>query len=212
MINMFIESFPVGCLACNCTILACEHTGECIIIDAGDEKDRLVKLITENGFKVKYLLHTHAHFDHIGASGPLKREGHGKILLHKGDHFLYEALEEQGRLFGVELPEKDKVDENIEHLDELEFGNHQLKIIHTPGHTPGSCSFLLEEKKILFTGDTLFKGSIGRTDLPGGDFQQILESIRERILNLPEDLQVLPGHGPQTSLVAEVRTNPFLRV
>ena len=144
---MFIQSFPVGCLACNCTILACETSGECIIIDPGDEKERLVKIVTDNGFKVKYLLHTHAHFDHIGAAGPLKREGFGKILLHKGDDFLYEALEDQGRLFGVELPEKDQVDENIEHKDELEFGNHQLKIIHTPGHTPGSCSFYLQEKK-----------------------------------------------------------------
>ena len=209
---MFIQSFPVGCLACNCTILACETSGECIIIDPGDEKERLVKIVTDNGFKVKYLLHTHAHFDHIGAAGPLKREGFGKILLHKGDDFLYEALEDQGRLFGVELPEKDQVDENIEHKDELEFGNHQLKIIHTLVILPGAAASTCREKRVLFTGDTLFKGSIGRTDLPGGDFQQILESIRGRILNLPQDIQIIPGHGPETNLVAEVKTNPFLKV
>lgn len=208
---MFMESFAVGCLACNCTILACDRTKEAVIIDPGDEKDKILKIVNDNNLQVKYLLHTHAHFDHIGAAGPMKREGYGKIMLHKGDNFLYDALDQQGRMFGFDLPPKDTVDEAIEDEDEISFGDHHLKILHTPGHTPGSCSFVLEDEDLLFTGDTLFRRSIGRTDLPGGDFSQIMDSIQGKLLKLDKDYKIIPGHGECTCLSEESRANPFLK-
>ena len=207
---MFMETFPVGCLACNCTILGCQETGEAIIIDPGDEGPKIMKIIEEQGLRVKYLVHTHAHFDHIGAAGELKQSGHGKILLHKGDDFLYDDLEGQGRMFGIKVPPKDSVDHSIEHKEQLEFGKHHLDIIHTPGHTPGSCSFLLKEQNILFTGDTLFRDSVGRTDFPGGDHHQLLDSIKNRLIKPGEDYQLIPGHGPSSNMAREVKSNPFL--
>ena len=209
---MIIETFPVGCFQCNCTVLGCERTREAIIIDPGDDEDRILKIIELKGLKVKYLIHTHAHLDHIGVAGPLKRKGHGSIFLHKDDEFLYDALEDQGRMFGLNLPQKDVVDENLEHQDELEFGDHVVKVIHSPGHTPGSCCFVLESKNLLFSGDTLFQGSIGRTDLPGGDFDQIKDSIQKRIYTLEKDYTVVPGHGPNTSLSYETKNNPFVKL
>ena len=210
--SMMIETFPVGCFQCNCTVLGCERTHEAIIIDPGDDEDKIVKIIESKGLNVKYLVHTHAHLDHIGVAGPLKRKGYGSIFLHKDDEFLYEALEDQAKLFGLFLPEKEPIDEHLEHQDELEFGDHLVKVIHSPGHTPGSCCFLIEEKNLLFSGDTLFQGSIGRTDLPGGDFDQIKDSIMNRIYTLEKDYTVVPGHGPNTSLGYESRKNPFVRL
>jgi hydroxyacylglutathione hydrolase len=210
--EVFIETFPVGCFQCNCTVLGCERTGEAVIIDPGDDEEKILKIIKQQGFQVKSLLHTHAHLDHIGMAGPLKRKGYGEIFLHKDDEFLYDSLEEQGKLFGLSLQPKDEVDEHLSHKDQIEFGDHVLSVIHTPGHTPGSCSFLLEKKGILFSGDTLFQSSIGRTDLPGGDFNQIVDSIKNRIFNLKKDYSIIPGHGPNTTLAYEAKSNPFVKL
>ncbi|PCJ20304.1 MAG: MBL fold metallo-hydrolase [Candidatus Cloacimonadota bacterium] len=207
---MIIESFAVGPLGCNCSILACEDTREAIIIDPGDEVEKIKSILNKYDLKVKYLLHTHAHFDHISAAGPLKREGYGEILLHKDDTFLYDMLEEQGRWFGIETPKKDVVDKNIVHKDEIEFGNHKIDVLHTPGHTPGSCCFCLKEKNILFSGDTLFAGSVGRTDLPGGDSKQMEDSIKSHLMSISDDYKIITGHGESTTLSKEMKSNQFL--
>ncbi|MBW7876853.1 MAG: MBL fold metallo-hydrolase [Candidatus Cloacimonetes bacterium] len=208
---LFWESFPVGALQCNCTILGCEEKKEAVIIDPGDDKDKILKKVRSKGYTVKYLLHTHAHFDHIGMAGPLKREGHGKILLHQEDVFLYDAIEEQAGWFGLEVPMGEPVDHFLIQGDEIQFGNQVLQVLHTPGHTPGSCSFCVPSANLLLTGDTLFKQSIGRTDLPGGDNRQLLHSIKSRILSLKTDYHIVPGHGAHTTLSGEARSNPFLK-
>ncbi len=207
---MFIKTIPVGSFQCNCTILGCEKTGEALVIDPGDQEEDILAIVKKEGFQVKYLVHTHAHLDHIGVAGPLKRKGHGKIVLHREDEFIYDSLEEQARMFGLHLEPRDDVDHEICHQDDLEFGGHVLNVIHTPGHTPGSCSFLLKDKNILFSGDTLFRRSIGRTDLPGGDSAQILDSIENRLFTLNADYTVIPGHGEATCLSEEQKLNPFL--
>ncbi len=207
---MIVETFPVGPLQCNCTILGCEEKKEAIVIDPGEDREKILEVLSRHELTVKYLLHTHAHFDHIGMAGPLKREGHGKILLHQGDQFLYEALDEQAGWFGLSVPKGDSVDHWLHPGEEISFGSESLKVLHTPGHTPGSCTFCLEKQKILFTGDTLFRGSIGRTDLPGGDSRQILHSIKEQILGLQEEYEIVPGHGRNTTLSWESQNNPFL--
>ncbi|MCO4783898.1 MAG: MBL fold metallo-hydrolase [Candidatus Cloacimonetes bacterium] len=208
---MIIESFPVGPLGCNCSILACEDTKEAVIIDPGDEADKITSVLEKYDLKVKYLLHTHAHFDHISAATPLKRAGHGEILLHKDDKFLYDILEEQGRWFNMQIPKGDPIDKNFVHNDEIEFGKHQISVLHTPGHTPGSCCFCVKEKDLLFSGDTLFAGSIGRTDLPGGDMGQIEDSIKTHIMSMDTDYKIITGHGESTTLSNEMKRNQFLR-
>ncbi len=218
-----IETFPIGSLACNCSIIYSPETKEAIAIDPGNDAEAFLRKVKELGVTVKALLHTHAHFDHIGQSNSVKKMLNVPIYLHKDDLFLYENLPQQGRFFGLTLDEPAALDGYIE--DESEWKIHLLgselkeptlqaivKSIHTPGHTPGSCSFLLEthEKPVLFSGDTLFLNSIGRTDLPGGDFDTLIRSIKKRLFTLPEETQVIPGHGAFTSLYKEKRANPFL--
>ena len=161
-------------------------------------------------------MHTHAHFDHIGESSLLADKTGASIHLHRGDQFLYEALAQQGQFFGQELPDPAEVDGWLENEETFSLDDGQLKeflrTFHTPGHTPGSCCFYTEnlEKPLLFAGDTLFSGSIGRTDLPGGDGDLIISSIKKRLLTLPAETQVITGHGPSTSILKEKKSNPFL--
>lgn len=214
--NFFIETFPVGPLQCNCTILACERTGEAVVVDPGDDAEEIVQKIKERGFTVKALLHTHAHFDHILGTADVQQAVSGDILLHKDDLFLYEALPQQAQLIGLHIQALKSntppapVKAYIEDGDPLDFIQWGGKVIHTPGHTPGSVCFYFPQLNVLFSGDTLFFGSIGRTDLPGGDFRQIMASIKEKLLVLPEETKVIPGHGPTTMLGKEKRTNPFV--
>lgn len=212
---MLIQTFPVGPLQCNCSIIVDEQTGEAVIIDPGDEAQKIIDQVKKEGFTVKYLLHTHAHFDHIGGTAPLKQTTQAKIGLHRDDLYLYDNLAQQGALFGLSIREEVKpVDCFLIQGDVVEWGNSsRLEILHTPGHTPGSLTFLSRDvggRECLFTGDTLFMGSIGRTDLWGGDFGQIIDSIKNKILPLPDDTLVLPGHGPQTNIGQERKMNPFL--
>ena len=219
-----IETFPVGSLSCNCSILYSPFTKECLVIDPGNDAKLVLNRIRKKGLKVKGLLHTHAHFDHIGQSQKIKDELSAPILLHKGDLFLYEMLEQQGLWFGETIEKPGPVDQWIEDeqllamkvaSSETEDPRLQevVKILHTPGHTPGSCSFYCEHlaNPVIFSGDTLFAGSIGRTDLPGGDSEQIVKSIKNRLLPLPEESLCIPGHGPSTVLHQEKRQNPFLK-
>ena len=213
---MIVKTFPVGPLQCNCTILGDEETGEAIVIDPGDEVERITTVLKAHSLTVKQILHTHAHFDHIGGTGTLKDKTAGEISLHKEDLFLYEAMGKQAELFGLPAdPEVTPIDHFLCHGDAIGFGKGRvIDVIHTPGHTPGSLTFQFrsseKEKGLLFTGDTLFMGSIGRTDLWGGDFKEIIASIRTRILPLDDKLLVIPGHGPSTTIGQERKTNPFL--
>lgn len=214
------QIIPVGPFQANCSILADDASKTGVIIDPGDEPGRILDVVRDLGIRVTHLLHTHCHLDHITGTRAVKEATGAKILIHPKDKFLYDHLKEQYgsmvRLFGVSLAAADSplpFDAKLSDGAEIPLGRHRLKVVHTPGHTPGSCSFLLEgegERK-LFTGDTLFAGSIGRTDLEGGDTEQELESIRTRLLTLDPETPVFPGHGPQTRIGVEREQNPWLR-
>ncbi|HBF12747.1 MAG TPA: MBL fold metallo-hydrolase [Deltaproteobacteria bacterium] len=214
---MFVKTFPVGAFQCNCTILGDEQTGEAMVIDPGDEGPRIISELQKKSFKVKYIIHTHAHLDHIGATRHLKEQTGGTIGLHKDDLFLYENIAMQGELLGMRVdPKVSPVDHYLQHGDCLDWGDDlTTEVLHTPGHTPGSLTFLMKNamanKNLLFAGDTLFMGSIGRTDLWGGDYDLILESIKTKLLPLSEDTVVICGHGPNTTIGQEKKSNPFLK-
>ena len=209
---MNIQTMPVGSYQCNCSILSCEDTMEAIIIDPGDEGDRLVKLVEERGFKIKFLLHTHAHRDHIGGTRRVKEKCGGKIVLHKDDMYLYDTCELQSQMMGLPLCSAPPVDKFLEDEEHYGFGSFHVKAIHTPGHTPGSSSFLISagSDQVLFAGDTLFRRSVGRTDLPGGNFKTLAKSVRKRLFTLDGDTVVIPGHGPASTIGEEVHENPFV--
>jgi glyoxylase-like metal-dependent hydrolase (beta-lactamase superfamily II) len=208
---MLLNSFPVGPLQCNCSIIVCPETKEAAIVDPGGDAEDIIKQAEDAGLKIKYLLHTHAHFDHVLGSAEVKKATGAKILLHSGDKFLYDNLAQQCKLFGFSAGETLPVDDWIEDDQEIVIGKIKLKVIHTPGHTPGSLSFSLADKEsILFSGDTLFHRSIGRTDLWGGDYDQIIKSISDKLFTLDDSTRVIPGHGPDTDIWHEKKENPFL--
>jgi glyoxylase-like metal-dependent hydrolase (beta-lactamase superfamily II) len=207
---MILETFPVGPLACNCTLLGDQETGEAIVIDPGDEVSRIHRRLTELGLKLKQILVTHAHIDHVGGALRLKRLTGAPILLNENDLPLLKMMKMQAGWLGLETPETAPPDENL--TDGLNVGleHYPAQVIHTPGHTQGSICLHFAPLKLLVAGDTLFEGSIGRTDLPGGNFDQIIDSIYSRLLPLPDETRVLTGHGPATTIGAERRGNPFL--
>jgi len=209
---MLIESFPVGPLQCNCSIIACPETKEAAVIDPGGDPQKILELIERYGLKVKYLLHTHAHFDHILGSRAMKEATGAQICLHKGDQWLYDNVAKQGSLFGFQIDKPLAVDRYLNDEEEVQFGTLKTSVIHTPGHTPGSLCFSLADKEsLLFAGDTLFHRSIGRTDLWGGSFEQIIDSIAQRLFRLDDSTRVIPGHGPDTDIWSEKKENPFLQ-
>jgi glyoxylase-like metal-dependent hydrolase (beta-lactamase superfamily II) len=208
---MIFESFPVGQLACNCTILGDENAHEAIVIDPGDEIERIHVRLTEFGLKVKQILITHAHIDHVGGALKLKRLTGAPIFLNENDLPLLEMMQAQAEWLGAPTPETAPPDGTLADGAIVGLENCAAKVLHTPGHTQGSVCLHFVPLKLLIAGDTLFAGSIGRTDLPGGDFDQIIDSIQTRLLILPEDTMVLPGHGPVTTIGKEHKSNPFLR-
>jgi hydroxyacylglutathione hydrolase len=208
---MLQKTIVVGPLQCNCTLLACERTGEAVLIDPGDEPQKILKALGEPNLKIKYLLHTHAHFDHFGATAAVKAARGGIVALHKGDERLWANLRMQGQLFGFDTEDPAPVEKYVEDGELLEFGDHKLEVIHTPGHSPGSICFKLKDgKENVYSGDTLFWRSVGRADLWGGDAQLLVRSIKDRLFVLEDDLKVFPGHGPSTLIGEEKRENPFL--
>jgi hydroxyacylglutathione hydrolase len=209
---MIVETFPVGMLACNCTIIGDPATGEAIVIDGGDEVPEIARRLEAHGLRPRYLVHSHAHIDHIGALGPLRERVGGAGLLHAGDLPLYASLAEQARWLGMPAAQVVALDGELADGDVLRAGNLALRCIHTPGHTPGSTSFALEgaDGTILFTGDTLFRGAVGRWDLGGTSLADIVRSIRTGLLDHDDGSVVVPGHGPATTIGEERRTNPYL--
>jgi hydroxyacylglutathione hydrolase len=208
---MILETFPVGPLSCNCTILGDEEAGEAIVIDPGDEVSRIHHRLTDLGLKLKQILITHAHIDHVGGALKLKRLTGAPIFLNESDLPLLKMMAVQAAWLGVGTPETAPPDETLSDGLTVGLARYPAQVLHTPGHTQGSVCLHFAPLKMIIAGDTLFAGSIGRTDLPGGNYQQILESIHSRLLQLPDETRVLPGHGPVTTIGDERKGNPFLQ-
>ena len=213
---MIHEVLTVGALQCNCSILGDEETHEAIVVDPGDEVERILAVLTRHGLTAKYILNTHAHFDHVWNCCELKEATGAEIWLHKADLPIYDSAPRQAELFaayGVGPIRLSPVDRFIQDADDLLIGTLAAQVVHTPGHSPGSVGLLVPGSayNTLFAGDTLFSGSIGRTDLPGGDFRQMMRSIKERLITLDDETLIWPGHGPKTTIGHERRTNPFIQ-
>ena len=209
---MIHEILPVGILACNCSILGDEATGEAIVIDPGDEVARVREILARHKLRAKYIVATHAHIDHVGGIEKLKRATGAAVLMHESDLPLYQNVGMQAEWLGVAPPGIVEVDQFLKEGDRLQSGALELEVLHTPGHSPGSLSLhMTGERPKLFSGDTLFHGSIGRTDLWGGSFQEIMRSIASKLMLFPDGTPVFPGHGEPTTIGREREQNPFLR-
>jgi glyoxylase-like metal-dependent hydrolase (beta-lactamase superfamily II) len=202
---------PVGLLQCNCSIIGDEASHEAIVIDPGDDIDQIVAIVAEKKLKVKQIVITHAHIDHVGGAMKLKKLTGAPVLLNQNDQALLKMMDVQATWIGVATPESVIIDESVTTGDVIAISNHVGQVLHTPGHTEGSICLYFEPEKLLIAGDTLFAGSIGRTDLPGGDHKKIIRSIHENVLTLPDETVVIAGHGPPTTIGEEREMNPFLQ-
>ena len=225
------EVIPVGMLQCNCSILGDPVTGEAIVVDPGDDVARILETLQRHRLKVRAIVSTHTHIDHVGGLAELHKLTGAPVLIHEADSELYKHLELQAQWLGVPTPSTMRIQDFVKEGDTVQWGGFAARVLHTPGHTPGSISLVIEpgdavaaDKEgqrqaqrptagpgLLLAGDTLFQGSIGRTDLGGGSLPQILKSIREKLLVLPEETVVFPGHGDTTTIGEERESNPFLR-
>jgi len=208
---MIHEILPVGLLQCNCSIFGDEHTREAIVIDPGDNIEDILAILEKHALRVKAIVITHAHIDHIGGAAKLKAATGAPVLMNQNDQELYDHLDVQASWLGMEPPSRTSIDDAARHGDALTLGATEFRVLHTPGHTQGSISLWIPTENKLIAGDTLFRDSIGRTDLPGGNPRQILRSIEDKLLGLPEETIVVPGHGPNTTIAREKERNPFLQ-
>jgi hydroxyacylglutathione hydrolase len=231
--DLIHEVIPVGLLQCNCSILGDSATREAIVVDPGDDVERILEILRRHDLKVRAIISTHTHIDHVGGLAGLHRATGAPVLIHEDDLDLYRHLDVQAQWLGVPAPAKTTIKDFVKEADTVRWGGFAARVLHTPGHTPGSISLVLDRDLVghaaitpemtgllpqhkdwqprLLAGDTLFRGSIGRTDLWGGSYPQILDSIREKLLVLPDEVVVYPGHGDITSIGFERANNPFLR-
>ena len=208
---MIHRVFLVGPLQCNCSIIGDEQTREAMVIDPGDQIEDILRVLKAENLTLKQIVVTHAHIDHVGGAMKLKAATGAPILMNQKDEVLLKMLDVQASWIGMKPPGAVQVDEAVGEGRILQVGSLSSTVIHTPGHTEGSICLHFPEQKTLFAGDTLFAGSIGRTDLPGGSFEKIIRSLHNQLLQLPDDTQVVPGHGPMTTIGQERESNPFLQ-
>lgn len=211
------ETFPVGRLGCNCTVAVCSDTGEALVVDPGDDADRIRSVLDRFKARVTRVVHTHAHLDHVLAAHEIAGPTGAEVMLHPGDRWLWDHVPMQAALFGWSITPLASPTGALVDGQSLGFGHQEAQVLHTPGHTPGSVCFLLgtphdppDDPPILLSGDTLFRGSVGRTDLWGTSFDELARSIRERLFTLPDETAVVPGHGPPTTIGFEREENPFV--
>ena len=208
---MLLDTVVVTEFMTNCFILGDEQTHQAIVIDPGGEADKILRQIDSMGLTVIAVVNTHAHVDHIGAIRQIKDVTGAQIMMHEAELPLLQAASRMGRLFGIRIEQPPDPDRLLSEGEVISLGDGiSLSVLDTPGHSPGGISLVTSDKKLCFAGDTLFAGSIGRTDLPGGDYHTLIASIKTKLLPLGDDMKVLPGHGPATTLGAERRYNPFL--
>lgn len=208
---MIHEIIPVGPLQCNCSVVGDEQSREAMVIDPGDDIEAVMAVVSKHALKVKQIVVTHAHIDHVGGAAKLKAMTGAPVLLNQNDEALLKMLDVQAAWLGMKTPGQVEIDRSISSGDAVAAGAVKAEVIHTPGHTEGSICLYFEPQGTLVAGDTLFAGSIGRTDLPGGSFEKIMSSLHGSVLALPDDVVVIPGHGPATTIGEERETNPFLQ-
>jgi hydroxyacylglutathione hydrolase len=207
---MIHEILPVGPLLCNCSIIGDEATREAMVIDPGDDIDDVLAILRKHNLEVKQIVITHAHIDHVGGAMKLRAATGAPILLNQNDLALLKMLDVQAAWVGVAAPGQVEIDQSVGNADTVQTGSLRATVLETPGHTEGSICLYFPTENKLIAGDTLFAGSIGRTDLPGGSFEKIIRSLHQTVLALPDDTVVVPGHGPLTTIGEERESNPFL--
>ena len=206
---MIIKELTVGPIMANCFIVGCEKTKSAVVIDPGDEANKILLSLAESKLTVKYILNTHGHFDHVGGNKQMKEATGADILIHAGDAAMLEQLSVASMAFGLSVENSPPADRTIDEGDLITFGDITLNVLHTPGHSPGGVTFYTDG--VAFVGDSLFAGSIGRTDFPGGDYNTLISSIKTKLFPLGDDVRVYTGHGPATTIGQEKRMNPFLQ-
>ena len=207
LLSMILRTLVVGPIQANCYILGCERTGEAAVIDPGGDADKILIAHAKNNLRCLYIINTHGHFDHSAENKRLKEVTKAQLLIHRADAPMILRQGAGGRTWGIQVDDSPPPDRYLEEGDLITFGDISLKVLHTPGHSPGGISLITD--KMVFVGDTLFAGSIGRTDSPGGDYNGLLRNVREKIFTLGDDVVVYPGHGPKTTVGRERQTNPF---
>jgi len=206
--DLRVESLILGPVQTNCYIVSCPQTQFGVVIDPGADAEQIFEIVHANNLQIQYILLTHAHFDHVGAAGTVKSRYDVPICLHRDEKPVLDTIDQQTAMFGLPPVPSFSVDQWLTGGDELDCGGVNIRVLETPGHTPGGTSFYADSG--VFVGDALFHHGIGRTDLPGGDFSRLLEGIRQELFTLPEDTEVFPGHGPSTTIGEEKQSNPFL--
>ena len=212
---MIIHQMPLGPIQANCFILGCEETRKAVVIDPGDDADRILATLAGDQLTVEHIINTHGHFDHVGANKRLNDVTGAGILIHSADAPMLNQLSSSAAAWGMRAENSPAADRLLEDGDTITFGTHTMSVLHTPGHTPGGICLYMEyvndgsPHKAVFVGDTLFAGSIGRTDFPGGNFETLINSIRTKLFSLDEDVKVYPGHMGNTSIGIEKQSNPF---
>jgi glyoxylase-like metal-dependent hydrolase (beta-lactamase superfamily II) len=206
---VIIKTLPLGPIMANCFIVGCENTKSAVVIDPGDEVNKILLAMADSKLTVKYIINTHGHFDHVGANKRLKDATNAPILIHKADADMLAQVSMSAMAFGMSGENSPPADRTIDEVDKITFGDITLTVIHTPGHSLGGVSLWVDG--VVFVGDSLFAGSIGRTDFPGGDYDTLIKSIKTKLFPLGDDVVVYSGHGPETTIGREKRFNPFLQ-
>lgn len=206
---MILEGFPVGPIQANCYIVGDETTRKGVIIDPGDEAERILSRVRQNELEIEIIFNTHGHFDHVGANKKVKEATGAKIAIHPDDAHYLSKISQSAAVWGMFAEDSPPADLLLEDGQVIQVGGMRFQVLHTPGHSPGSVSLYMPDAELVFTGDLIFAGSIGRTDFPGGDYATLIQSVREKIFPLGDEVRILSGHGPVTTVGNEKLHNPF---